>query len=112
MAVLLALGACGAPSPGPSGGSPAVTTGDPTAPTSWVMPDLVGADLQSAQESIQQLSGFAIAVTTARDATGRGREQVLDRDWTVCTQSVEPGEEITADTMIDFSVVPVAERCP
>jgi hypothetical protein len=76
------------------------------------MPDLVGRDLQTAQETVQQLSGYAIAVTTAQDATGRGRDQVLDRDWTVCGQSVAPGEKITAETMIDFAVVPLAEPCP
>lgn len=76
------------------------------------MPDLVGRDLQTAQDTVQQLSGYAIAVTTAQDATGRGRDQVFDRDWTVCSQSVAPGAEITAETMIDFAVVPLAETCP
>lgn len=110
--VLLAIGACGAPSPRATGGSAAVTTGDPTAPTSWAMPDVVGVDLQTAQETVQQLSGYAIAVTTAHDATGRNRDQVFDRDWMVCRQSVAPGDEITADTMIDFEVVLLAEPCP
>lgn len=112
MTVLLAFPACGAPASRATGGSAAVTTGDPTAPTSWAMPDVVGLDLQSAQETVQQLSGYAIAVTTARDATGRDRDQVFDRDWMVCDQSVEPGAEITADTMIDFAVVLLTEPCP
>ncbi len=112
MTVLLAMAACGAPSPRAGRGSAAVTTGDPTAPTSWAMPDLVGVDLQTAQEAVQQLSGYAVAVTTARDATGRDRDQVFDRDWLVCRQSVEVGAEITSDTMIDFEVVLLAEPCP
>lgn len=110
--VLVALAACGAPSPRATGGSAAVTTGDPTAPTSWAMPDLVGLDLQTAQDTVQQLSGYAIAVTTAKDATGRNRDQVFDRDWRVCSQSVAPKAEITTDTMIDFAVVLLAEPCP
>jgi hypothetical protein len=32
----------------------------------------------------------------ADDATGAGRQQVLDRNWKVCGQSVAAGETITA----------------
>jgi hypothetical protein len=45
------------------------------------MPDLVGSPLQSAQDRIQRLTNFAIAVTTSHDATGAGRHQVWDRNW-------------------------------
>ncbi len=75
------------------------------------MPDLVGANLQDAQNAIQTLTGFGIAVTTSTDATGAGRSQLLDRNWTVCAQNVAPGTTITADTDIDFAAVQLDESC-
>ncbi|MBC8092323.1 MAG: PASTA domain-containing protein [Pseudonocardia sp.] len=79
--------------------------------TSWAMPDLVGRDLQSAQDTIQQLSGFGIAITTTHDLSGRARQQVFDQDWQVCTQNIAAGSEITPDSLIDFGVLPRAESC-
>ncbi len=90
---LACLAACGGPAP------------------TWTMPDLVGQDLQSAQDAIQELTDFAISATVAHDASGAGREQVLDEDWTVCTQSVAAGTTIDSDTMIDFAVVQCGEPC-
>lgn len=75
------------------------------------MPDLVGANLQDAQNAIQALTDFGIAVTTSTDATGAGRAQLLDNNWTVCAQNVAPGETITADTDIDFAAVKLDESC-
>ena len=76
------------------------------------MPDLVGWNLQDAQNAIQKLTSNAIFVTTSHDATGAGRRQILDRDWKVCTQNVPPGSTITAKTTIDFGAVKLDERCP
>lgn len=78
---------------------------------SWTMPDLVGRDLQSAQDTVQQMTDFAITATTSHDATGAGRPQVVDQDWRVCTQSIPAGAAIDADTMIDFGVVLRGESC-
>jgi hypothetical protein len=75
------------------------------------MPDLVGAGLQEAQDRMQQLFGNPLFVTTSHDASGAGRQQVLDRNWKVCDQSVAPGTRITEDTRIDFGAVKVEERC-
>jgi beta-lactam-binding protein with PASTA domain len=118
---LLLAAACGAPAPAPT--PPSTTTAPSTtsalsatptagpAATSWVMPDLVGVNLQDAQNAIQSLTDFGIAITTSTDATGAGRSQLLDRNWTVCSQNVAPGESITADTAIDFAVVQLDESC-
>lgn len=129
-AVLALASGCGAPAPAattpagpvpgavPSVPEPLTTTSPPTtapaaaADTSWVMPSLVGATLQDAQDAVQELTGFGIAVTTSTDATGAGRMQVLDANWTVCAQSVAPGTTITADTDIDFAAVQLDESCP
>jgi hypothetical protein len=74
---------------------PAVTSGTPTtvasatstataagaSDTTFVMPNEVGKVLQDPQDDIQQVSGNPIFITRSVDATGRGRHQILDRDW-------------------------------
>jgi hypothetical protein len=106
------------PSPPTSG----VTPAPPPAPSassmptvakvgSWTMPNLVGTNLQDAQDAIQALTGNAIFFTKSHDATGAGRHQILDRDWKVCSQNVPPGTKITADTAIDFGAAKLDERC-
>jgi len=99
----------------PATTSPAV----PATPTvaavaaGWVMPNLRGSVLQTAQDAIQALTHDAVFFTTSHDATGAGRHQILDRDWQVCTQSVAAGTRFSADTSIDFGVVRVgSETCP
>lgn len=99
------------PAPSVSASSAATVPAAPAVPASWVMPDLVGSNLQDAQDAIQSLTGFGIAVTISHDATGDGRNQVLDRNWKVCSQNLRPGTAITADTRIDFGTVKLEERC-
>lgn len=115
----LVVSACG-------GGDDAVTTQtvtvttmvDGPAPestdsTSWTMPDLVGKNLQEAQDSIQALTDNQVFYTGSTDLTGAGREQVMDRNWQVCTSTPAPGETFTADTSIEFGVVKLdSESCP
>jgi hypothetical protein len=75
------------------------------------MPNLVGQNLQGAQDAIQQLTGNPAFITFSHDATGRGRRQILDRDWQVCSQSVKPGASFTATTRIDFGAAKLTESC-
>jgi len=75
------------------------------------MPNLVESNLQAAQDTIQQLTGGAVLVTTSHDETGAGRQQVLDRNWEVCSQSVPAGTTIRTDTQIDFGAVKLGESC-
>jgi hypothetical protein len=96
--------------PIPTPGSAALPA-EPVAPTSWVMPDLVGENLQDAQNAVQALTDFGIAITTSRDATGQGRSQVLDANWRVCDQNIAPGEEITPTSDIEFGAVKLDEDC-
>jgi hypothetical protein len=79
---------------------------------SWTMPDLVGENLQDAQDEIQALTDWDIFFTTSHDASGLDRMQMLDSGWQVCDQNVAPGTPITADSDIDFGVVRVEETCP
>ncbi len=76
------------------------------------MPNEVGTNLQAAQDDIQRVSGDPVFVTTSSDATGAGRAQILDRDWHVCSQNVQPGTWVNLDTRIDFAVVKLSETCP
>ncbi|WP_306963818.1 PASTA domain-containing protein [Streptomyces afghaniensis] len=72
------------------------------------LPDLTGKSLQEAQDTAQA-NGFY--VLTSDDATGRNRLQVLDRNWTVCSQTPAPGQHPT-DVTVNFSVVRLGESCP
>lgn len=124
--VLLVLAAgCGAPAPSSSSvavttpaaapaavtPSPAAVPAAPEVAASWVMPDLVGRNLQDAQDAIQALTDFGIPIIRSHDATGAGRNQVLDSNWQVCDQNIAPGEEITAQSDIDLAAVKLDERC-
>jgi predicted P-loop ATPase len=78
----------------------------------WVMPDLIGKDLQGAQDAIQSLTALEVWYTDSTDLTGQDRMQVSDRHWVVCTSTPPPGATFTADTDIDFGVVRIEETCP
>jgi hypothetical protein len=88
------------------------TTAPGTSTGQWTMPNLVGANLQAAQDRIQSLTHNMIFFTSSHDVSGRGRHQVLDRDWQVCSQNVAAGTTITVGTKIDFGVVKSTESCP
>lgn len=109
LGAVLALTGCRVDTPG--GGS---TTIGPSinATTHWNMPNEVGAGLQQAQNDIQKLTGNLIFFTSSHDASGKGRHQILDRDWKVCSQNIPPGNPITIGSKIDFGAVKLAETCP
>jgi hypothetical protein len=88
------------------------TSGPSAAHQQWAMPNLLNANLQQAQDQIQALTDDAIFFTSSHDASGRGRHQILDRDWKVCSQNVPAGATITVGTKIDFGAVKLAETCP
>ncbi|MGB9999618.1 hypothetical protein ACPMJQ_34560 [Streptomyces pseudogriseolus] len=72
------------------------------------LPNLVGKGLQSAQDAAQAAGFYVLA---SHDSLGRGRKQVLDRDWKVCFQAPGPGTQAT-DTEVDLGVVKLDETCP
>lgn len=76
----------------------------------WPMPNLVGQNLQDAQNRIQDLTDNSVK-TTSHDATPADREQDVDRDWKVCNQSAKPGDQITEEQAVDFTVVKNEEKC-
>ena len=96
----------------PTPGAPATSTSSLIQIHHWAMPNLVGSGLQDAQDAIQKLTGYEIFFTSSHDVSGRGRHQILDRDWKVCDQNIAAGAQIQAGVKIDFGVVKVAEKCP
>lgn len=69
--------------------APAATRAD--AEEAALMPDVVGMDLQAAQDTIQEVGVFH---SRSEDATGQGRMQVWDRNWVVVSQDPQPGTPI------------------
>ncbi|WP_199178206.1 hypothetical protein [Mycobacterium hubeiense] len=77
------------------------------------MPNLIGKNLQDAQDAIQQLTNGDVFYSGSTDLTGRGRNQMIDNNWQVCTSTPVPGESFTNNTVIDFGVVRIeSEECP
>ncbi|MCV7105614.1 PASTA domain-containing protein [Mycolicibacterium chitae] len=77
------------------------------------MPDLRGKNLQDAQDAIQLLTNNQVFFSGSTDLTGQGRNQIMDRNWQVCTSTPAPGASFTAETSIDFGVVRIdTESCP
>jgi hypothetical protein len=80
---------------------------------SWRMPDVIGMDLQGAQDMVQSVTNGNVWFSSSTDLTGRGRAQISDRNWQVCTSTPPPGTAITTTTDIDFGVVRIdVEDCP
>lgn len=88
----------------PAAGAPDSNEGGKTAE----LPNFTGEVLQNAQDGAQA-AGFWVLDST--DATGMGRVQVLDRNWTVCSQDPAPGmHDVT--TVVTFATVKLTETCP
>ncbi|WP_211288868.1 hypothetical protein [Actinophytocola xinjiangensis] len=120
VAVVVAVSGCGGASRADQDevATPVETRESPAAPAGeqpaqqWVMPNLVGAVLQDAQDQIQGLTGSAIHFTGSHDLGGQDRNQVLDANWQVCTQNIAPGAALTPGSRVDFGVVKLDEVCP
>ncbi|MED5815279.1 hypothetical protein VST63_23205 [Mycolicibacterium sp. 050232] len=62
-----------------------------SAEPSWTMPNLIGMDLQGAQNAVQSLTRGEVWFSSSTDLTGKGRAQVSDRNWQVCSSTPLPG---------------------
>ncbi|MFI2632611.1 PASTA domain-containing protein [Streptomyces collinus] len=80
---------------------------DAGAAESAELPNVVGQDLQAAQDAAQA-AGFY--VLNDQDASGQKRLQVFDRNWTVCSQEPEAGTHPT-DTKVTLFAVKDGESC-
>jgi beta-lactam-binding protein with PASTA domain len=68
--------------------------------------DFVGMGLQAAQDAAQNDGIYNLDST---DATGQGRMQLWDRNWTVCAQTPAAGETMSADDTLTFDTVKSSE---
>jgi hypothetical protein len=75
------------------------------APEDFLMPNVICMNLQVAQDAIQD---HGIFLSRSRDATGRNRSQLIDRNWIVIKQSPAPGKKIGEGDAV-LSVVKIGE---
>ncbi|MEU7087692.1 DUF3761 domain-containing protein [Streptomyces achromogenes] len=68
--------------------------------------DFVGMGLQEAQDAAQ---ADGIGKLDSTDATGQGRMQLWDRNWTVCAQTPAAGETMSTDDTLTFDTVKSSE---
>lgn len=90
---------------------PSVATSAEAAPTpeTFVMPKLVGKNLQLSQDTLQSVGSY---VLDQEDASGLGRLQVNDSNWKVCSQKPKAGASIPMETVVLLSSVKLSEDCP
>ncbi len=69
-------------------------------PCNITVPNLVGEDLQLAQDTMQAAGLYSLR---SHDASGRGRFQVVDRAWKVCDQTPPGGSKVAGDQLVDFA---------
>jgi beta-lactam-binding protein with PASTA domain len=74
----------------------------------FVMPVLVGMNLQDAQDRLQASGSYFLTQT---DGTGLGRFQVLDSGWKVCGQLPAAGSTTALSTIVELIAVKVDESC-
>lgn len=89
--------------------SVAAQTATTTADQGKPVPDFVGMGLQAAQDDAQAKGFYDL---DSHDASGQGRQQLWDRNWTVCDQTPAAGSTAPADVKIDMGAVKTDETCP
>jgi beta-lactam-binding protein with PASTA domain len=85
----------------------ATLVGCGSATPSATVPNVVGQALDAAK-SVLVTAGFP---AESQDLL-RGRNPLLDSDWTVCTQAPGPVAAAAAGSTVDLGVVKKAETCP
>jgi hypothetical protein len=86
-----------------------LSTAAKKAKVTFVMPNLVGKNLQKAQDALQSRGSYLL---DEQDATGAGRIQVIDTDWKVCRQKPKPGAKVLIVTIVQLASVKLQESCP
>ena len=76
-----------------------------SAPEDFLMPNVVCMNLQAAQDAIQDHGVF---FSRSKDASGRNRSQLIDRNWIVIKQSPAPGKMIAEGDAV-LSAVKIGE---
>jgi hypothetical protein len=109
---VLALSGCGVQAPSPPAAPPVTSTAPATsAPTEAStpptparpsakrikVPDVVGVNHQTAQNTMQAIGLFHLR---EQDATGQGRLLIWDRNWVVVRQTPRAGKKVAPETVI------------
>jgi hypothetical protein len=84
-------------------------TAEPAEVETFVVPDVVGQNLQYAQDTLQALGSY---VMDQEDASGLDRFQINDSNWQVCSQSPAAGATIPIDDTVTLWSVKLGEACP
>lgn len=75
----------------------------------FVMPDVVGMPLDEARTLLRDEGAVLI---DRQDATGQERTVLLGKNWKVCEQSPEEGEETSKIGSVVLFAVKTDETCP
>jgi type IV pilus biogenesis protein CpaD/CtpE len=75
----------------------------------FTMPDLNDKNLQAAQDELQSRGSYFLNEV---DATGKGRIQIVDRNWKVCSQTPKAGTKVLIARLITLRAVMLSEKCP
>lgn len=86
-----------------------IATPTPTESLLIVVPNVVGMDLQEAQDLLQ---AEGLYVLTSHDAKREGRNQIIDNNWKVCDQEPAAGTKVPESQEIDLGAVKDEEQCP
>ena len=86
-----------APPATPTGEEASTRANKPAVAERRTLPDVVGMNLQEAQDTLQAAGFYLIS---DRDATGQGRFQVFDRNWVVTQQKPAGGRKVPIDALI------------
>ncbi|MFC8678078.1 DUF3761 domain-containing protein [Streptomyces griseorubiginosus] len=109
LAALLAIGGCNAlvnDDRGSSSGSSSASSVDDDHPGTVTVADFVGMGLQAAQDAAQADGIYDLDST---DATGQDRQQLWDRNWTVCAQTPAAGQTMSTEDTLTFDTVKSSE---
>ncbi|MEV6716914.1 PASTA domain-containing protein [Lentzea sp. NPDC051208] len=85
---------------------PTDTSAGQEPPAKGVVPNVVCLDLQKAQDTLQAAGFYLLG---SEDATGRGRQQVADRNWVVVSQSAQAGSRPDVKVKITLGAVKFGE---
>lgn len=72
------------------------------------MPDVVGVNLQDAQDLLQTFGSYLMDQV---DGTGLERLQVNDSNWYVCAQDPAAGSSVPTSDIVTLTVVKLDEVC-
>ena len=79
-----------------------------TAEATFVMPKVVGMNLQLAQDLLQSKGSYLM---DQQDFKKLGRFQIIDSNWKVCSQSPAAGKKLPISTIVTLASVKLSESC-